>query len=48
MQFKIQKSINNFPLYFIQAIRHEKLDQPQTPCEHSNDYNFARCVLSKV
>ena len=27
-----------------QAIRHEKLNRPEKPCEPSPDYSFANCV----
>ena len=30
------------------AIRHEKLNQPNNPCDASPDYNFGRCVEEYV
>ena len=33
---------------FSQAIKHEKLNQPQSPCEPSSDYNLAQCVEEYV
>ena len=34
--------------FFIQVIRHEKLNQLQKPCEHSPEYNFPRCVEKTI
>ena len=32
----------------LQAIRHEKLNQPSNACEEDPDYNFSRCVKRSI
>ena len=34
--------------FYLQAIRHEKLNQPHNPCESSPEYNFAECVEKAI
>ena len=36
-------------IYFdLQAIRHQKLNRPDNPCENSPDYNLGHCVEKSV
>ena len=35
-------------LVFLQAIRHEKLNLPNSPCEASLEYDFGKCVERSV
>ena len=32
----------------LQAVRHEKLNQPSNACEEDPDYNFSRCVKRSI
>ena len=41
---KYPKSINFYNNVCLQAIRHEKLNRAQNPCEPSSGYNLAQCV----
>ena len=34
--------------FFMQVIRHEKMNLPNKPCEDSSDYNFGHCVDRSV
>ena len=35
-------------LCLLQAIRHEKIDLPHSPCEKFPDYNFGECVERSI
>ena len=34
--------------YFLQAIRHLKLNMKESPCESSPDYHFASCIEKRI